>query len=212
MAMKIVVGILLFVLAAYLVGFFMPQTYEVTRSVVIAAPRAEIHASLQDVSTWKEWSAFVPPGEASATIASKYEGPQAGVGATWIWGKDLDDKPARLEVVTSDAKWGIAYKLELDGGRVKSSGDILFQEDEGGTRVTFVNAGEMATPWSRYFGLVADKAVGPALEQSLEGLRKSLDEESAVESAPEGASAETAQSETAPEAQTPEEPAAAAGH
>jgi hypothetical protein len=175
MAMKFVFGILLLVLISYLVGFFLPQSYEVTRSVVIAGPREEIQATLQDVSTWKDWSAFVPGGEAEQMVTSKYEGPVSGPGAIWIWGQDLADKPARLEVLTSGA-WGITYLLELDGGRVESSGDISLERSDAGTLVTFVNGGELASPWRRYFALVANKAVGPALSQSLDGLKVHIEE------------------------------------
>ncbi len=178
MAMKIVIGILLVILGTYLVGFFLPQSYEVSRSIVIAAPKAEVHATLQDVTTWKEWSAFVPFGDSAADVHSKFEGPPAGVGATWIWGRNLGDKPARFEVMASDAKWGIAYELELDGGRVTSAGEILLQDtSHGGTTVTFVNGGKMLTPWRRYFYFIAEKAVGPALSQSLDGLKVRLDGE-----------------------------------
>ncbi|MCP5020462.1 MAG: hypothetical protein GY930_01690 [bacterium] len=174
--MKIVIGILLVILGTYLVGFFLPQSYEVSRSIVIAAPKAEVHATLQDVTTWKDWSAFVPFGDSAADVHSKFEGPQAGAGATWIWGRNLGDKPARFEVLASDVNWGIGYKLELDGGRVTSDGEILLQDtNAGGTTVTFVNGGEMPTPWRRYFYFIAEKAVGPALSQSLEGLKVRLD-------------------------------------
>ncbi|MCA9001737.1 MAG: SRPBCC family protein [Planctomycetes bacterium] len=199
MAIKIASGFLLLLLLSYLVGFFLPQTYEVSRSVVIAAPRAEIHAALENVSTWKEWSAFVPSGESAQMVTSKYEGPEAGVGAIWIWGQDLEKSPARLEVVTSDANWGISYVLTLDKGRIASEGDILMVEDENGIQVTFENRGEMATPWRRYFSFIADKAVGPALAQSLDGLKARLEGTAAVQ---EPTPSETQESETpAPDAQ-----------
>ncbi|MDF1838628.1 MAG: SRPBCC family protein [Planctomycetota bacterium] len=186
MAMKFVFGIVALGLIAYLVGFFLPQSYEITREVVIDAPRAEIHAQLQDVTTWRKWSAFVPGGEAADSVESRYEGPDAGAGAIWYWGKDLESKPARLEVLTSDPNWGISYLLQLDGGRVESGGDSLFQDHEAGPKVIFVHGGEMASPWRRYFSLIADKAVGPALQQSLDGLKVRVEGGVPAEPAPEG--------------------------
>ncbi len=178
--MKIAIGILLVILGTYLVGYFLPQSYQVSRSIVIAAPKAEVHATLQDVTTWKDWSAFVPFGDSAADVRSRFEGPQAGVGAIWIWGRNLADKPARFEVMASDVNWGIAYKLNLDGGRVISDGEILLQDtSSGGTTVTFVNGGKLPTPWRRYFYFIAEKAVGPALSQSLDGLKARLDPKAA---------------------------------
>ena len=199
--MKFLVALLLLVLTFYLVGFFLPQTYTVTRTQTIQASPERVHAAVNDLHTWAEWSAFKLPAKEGVTTESEYQGPRAGVGAIWRWSGLGDIKPAQLEIVGSDPAQGIEYTLSMDGGRVKTTGAIEYAPAGDGVAVTMINRGEMATPWSRYFTFLADKSIGPTFEQSLQGLQTYLDADP-VEASNGGAASgpDSAPGEGAPEA------------
>ncbi|HRV82001.1 MAG TPA: SRPBCC family protein [Planctomycetota bacterium] len=171
--MKFVFALVLLVLVSYLVGFFLPQTYEVSRSVVIDAPMADIHAKVDDLHTWIVWSDFKPP--ADTETESTYEGPEKGPGSAWHWGGLGDIKPAKLTILTSHPDHGITYSLDMDGGRVQTTGDVRYEATPEGVRVTISNKGELPTPWSRYFAFLADKSIGPTFERSLQGLKQAVE-------------------------------------
>ena len=175
--MKIVFALILLVLLSYLVGYFLPQTYEVSRSAVVSASLEEVHQKVSTLSTWQEWSNFKPPTQEGSEITpeSRFEGPALGEGAIWIWGGLGDIEPARLQILTSDPKSGITYRLDLDGGRVNTTGVVSYVEVDGGVEVTMSNQGEMATPWSRYFYFLADRSIGSNFALSLEGLQKAFE-------------------------------------
>ncbi len=196
--MKFVFALLLLILLSYLIGFFLPQTYEVTRTELIQGSLEDVHAKVSDLHTWPEWSDFKPPTQEGlgVTPESRFEGPERGEGAIWHWGGLGDIKPARLLIVTSDAGQGITYKLDLDGGRVQTTGVLRYVETEAGVQVTMTNEGEMASPWSRYFSFMADRSIGPTFERSLQGLKTAVESEPANAGAPNGESSSSEDSET----------------
>lgn len=182
--MKFLFALLLLILGLYVVGFFLPQNYEVSRTRVLAATKADIHRYVEDLHTWPEWSAFKPPAQDGQETVSEFHGASKGEGAIWKWGGLGDIKPAQLEILASQEERGIEYSLALDGGRVETAGELRYVEVDGGIEVTMTNTGSMASPWKRYFNFLADKSIGPTLEGSLQGLEQHLQGSATPQAAP----------------------------
>ena len=75
----VIVGLaLLFVV----VGFFLPGSFTVVRSLAIAAPPEKVYALVADPRGWKQWSAW---NKRDPQMQIEYGGPPAGMGAKWSW-------------------------------------------------------------------------------------------------------------------------------
>lgn len=166
-------------LTVIVVGFLIPQlflskSYAMDRGTVIAAPQAEVHAVVSDLTTWKSWTAWNK--EADPTIVYTYVGDPGTVGHTMEWtGEKLGEGKLTLTSVESDR---IGYDMVFDGQDPAAGSVVLTPAGDGGqaTSVTWGFSGEMeGAPYKRYFGLLMDRMVGPDFESGLASLKKRLE-------------------------------------
>src|SRR6185503_12182168 len=80
---KILIAVGLLLLVLIIVSQFLPSTYHVERSVVIAAKAEAIHPWVNNLKKWPEWSAWTAAKD--PTLVYQYEGPEEGVGAISKW-------------------------------------------------------------------------------------------------------------------------------
>ena len=170
--MKIVQWTLAFIgmvaLAALAVGFFLPATFEVTRSVVIDAPEARIYDDIVDPRIWKKWSVWT---RRDPQMDIAYAGPPFGQGAKWSW-KSKSEGTGSMEFVRVEPNKRIEYTLSFPDFGMKSAGDFTFEERNGATHVTWTNAGDMGgNPLKHYLAVAMDRMVGPDFEGGLANLK-----------------------------------------
>jgi hypothetical protein len=166
---KILIGLGVIVLLL-VIAFFVPSTYSVERSVVIKAEPAAIHPYINNLQRWPEWSAWTT--EAYPTMVYTYEGPAEGVGAVSKW--VVDDEDGMMTITQSDPATGVHYNLEFDKGSMKSSGSLMYEAVEGGTKVVWKNGGDCTL----LFKPLLDGMIGPDFEKGLNKMK------TVVESAP----------------------------
>ena len=164
----LLVGVLLVVLVV--VSQFLPSTFHVERSVVIAAKSEAIHSWVGNLKKWPEWTAWTVAKDPS--VVYSYEGPEEGVGAISKWeGKKMGQ--GQMKVVESDAAKGLKCELSFDHGKYLSIGTIAYAAMEGGTKVTWSMHGNVSrNPLDRFFSLLMDKMGGPDFEEGLANLKK----------------------------------------
>ena len=62
----------------FLAGLFLPDHFEVQRTLTIDATRERIHPHLIDLANWREWT---PWEKTDATLVHEYSDPSSGLGA-----------------------------------------------------------------------------------------------------------------------------------
>jgi hypothetical protein len=164
----IAVAVLLILLLA--VAFFLPATFSVQRSAVIAAPAEQIYAKFATPRTWATWSAWTT--EADPTLVYTYAGPDYGVGAIMKFTAQRMGN-GELEIVEAVPSRSVGYELRMTGTDMKVNGQVTLEPAEGGTKVTWHDAGDLGkNVLLRYLGPMLDKNLAAAYEKSFAGLRR----------------------------------------
>lgn len=168
---KKVVFVLVALAAVFLVvGFFLPGSYRVERSIVIRGKPDAIFAKVNTLKHWPEWTAWTVARFPNMKLS--FTGPEAGVGAVYSWtGKTSGD--GILKLTRSEPGKLIAYDLDFEHGKYLSKGEITFTAEGEMVAVKWANSGDLGeNPVNRWFGLLLDRMMGPDLQAGLENLKK----------------------------------------
>lgn len=161
-----IVGALALALVA--VGFFLPSTYEVRRSVEVRAEAAKVYDLVADPRVWGKWSVWQ---KRDPKMELAFSGPAFGQGAKWSW-KSATEGSGQMEFTRVEPNRLIEYSLYFPEMGTRSSGVFTFEAAGGGTRVTWTNAGDMGgNPLKHYLAVGMDRLVGPDFEAGLAGLK-----------------------------------------
>ena len=164
---RIGIGIGLATLLVVVIGFLLPATYTVTRTVTINASPDRIHAFVGDLEKWDDWTPWV---QADPTIVVTIGDKATGVGAHQSWTGESGG--GELTFTHSDAGQGIGYDMTSDEGKYSSQGTMGYRNAGGATEVVWAMTGDNGkNPFNRYFGLMMDPMVGPMFEDGLNRLK-----------------------------------------
>src|SRR5262245_23738778 len=156
-------------LLLFVVSFFLPSKWRVERSVVIKRPPDVIYPYLADLRKWPQWTAWTTNRD--PTLTYSFEG-NKGAGAIQRWTSQKLGNGA-LTIKVADPRKGIWFDLQMENGKFTALGMILFQKSDEGTKVIWINEGELGgnVP-GRYFALCFDRLMGPDLAKGLEKLKR----------------------------------------
>jgi uncharacterized protein YndB with AHSA1/START domain len=161
-----VIGVI--ALAALAVGFFLPATFEVSRSVVINAPEARIYDDIVDPRIWRKWSVWT---RRDPQMDIAYSGPPFGQGAKWSW-KSRSEGSGSMEFTRVEPNRRIEYSLLFPDFNMRSTGEFRLEPGTGGVRVTWTNRGDVGSnPLKHYLAATMDRLVGPDFEAGLANLK-----------------------------------------
>jgi effector-binding domain-containing protein len=169
--MKILKQILLvaltLVILVALVGFFLPRKVRVERSLVIHAPADVL---FQEVNTMKSWPRWAPWFHLDPQMEITYFGPESGKGAGYSW-KSTHRKVGNGQVMIA-ASGGDSVLVNMEFmGHGTAVASYKFNPEGSGTKVSWTMENDMGiNPFTRYFGLMLDKMVGPDFEKGLHNL------------------------------------------
>jgi len=154
------------------VGYVLPSDYEVSRSIVMAAPPQEVHSQVENLHAWSDWMVWL---ENDPEMEITYSGPDKGADARMDWtGKD---GVGQLTVTSSDSAKGVWFDCLFDE-TYELHGAICYEAESEGTRVTFIGRGDLGgNPLYRYFGLMMDSVMGPDYEANLANIKKIVEAE-----------------------------------
>ena len=147
----------------------MGKPFSISRSIVIAADTARVHALVNDFRHWTTWS---PWEDLDPALERTYRGPESGTGAEYEWAgnKQAGSGTMRITSVTDEA---IAVDLTfVKPFRSQNRVLFTFAPVVDGTKVTWGMQGELN-------GLMAvvtkvrpmDAMIGPDLERGLAQLK-----------------------------------------
>lgn len=144
----------------------MPS-FEHTRSTVIAAPPAKVHALVADFHAWTKWS---PWEELDADLKRTYAGPDQGVGARYAWaGKEAGEGSMVITAATAER-----IDIDLDFLKpFKANNKVVFEfRSEGdATRVSWTMSGSRNLMFAIMGKLFFDKMIGKDFEKGLAKLK-----------------------------------------
>ena len=161
---KILIVLVVLIAAFIAVGLFLPKDYAVTRSAVIEAKPATIHALVGDLERWPEWT---PWKEADPSVEVTLGEKTTGVGASQTW--TSKDGRGSLTFTQWDPKTGIAYDMAFE--QYTSSATMRYEPQGEATKVTWRMEGRMDGVVGGYFVLLMDGVVGDMFEKGLARLK-----------------------------------------
>ena len=110
MIWKILIALVVIVVGLVGVITLQPARYRVSRSTTIAAPAPAVFAQVNDFHRWSAWS---PWEKIDPAMKRTYEGPPAGVGASYAWVGSREVGEGRMTIVESRPSDLIQVKLEF---------------------------------------------------------------------------------------------------
>ena len=165
--LKVLTGAILLLVALLLIGFLLPGSWEVERSVLVAAPPAAVFPALEDPRRWDDWA---PLGEIPAT----FSGPERGAGATRRWDHaEYGDGVFTIVATVPDQE--VRYHVEVQEGSLVTDGTFRLTAEGDGTRVTWTEAGDFG--WNPLLGFMArgmDRVQGNQMELALAKLAQAV--------------------------------------
>jgi len=155
-----------------------PSTFRIMRSANIAAPPEVVFMQVYDLHRFQEWS---PWAKLDAGCKTTFEGPAAGVGASFSWSGNKKVGEGRMTLTESRPPERILFELEfLKPFKATNTTEFTFKLDGGQTVVTWAMSGK-CNFMAKAFGLFmnCDKMVGRDFEKGLAEM-KSLAEAAAM--------------------------------
>ena len=140
MIWKILIALVVIVVGLVGVITLQPARYRVSRSTTIAAPAPVVFAQVNDFHRWSAWS---PWEKIDPAMKRTYEGPPAGVGASYAWVGTREVGEGRMTIVESRPSDLIQVKLEFVKPFAGTSvAEFSFKPDGERTLVTWSMTGD----------------------------------------------------------------------
>ena len=167
---KVVIVLVVVVAVILVIGFLLPRTRHVERSVAIDAPPCVVFALVNGFQNFNDWSPFVAV-EPDATYT--FEGPDFGVGATMAWDVAGPKPESGSQTIVASTPYE-RVDIELDMARLGSSQSaFLLQGENGGTRLTWAFDTDFGLDIpGRFRGILLDRQLGPLFAQGLSNLKR----------------------------------------
>ena len=161
-------GVLALVALLALIGMFLPGTFKVTRSTLVAAPADKIYPLVAEPKRWKDWSVW---NRRDPNMAITYSGPESGPGAVWEW-KSKSEGDGRMTFTAAEPGKRAAFELFFPDFGTTSKGELLLTPEGSGTRVTWTMNGDMGkNPLFHWMALMMDGMVGKDFDAGLANLK-----------------------------------------
>jgi uncharacterized protein YndB with AHSA1/START domain len=169
-------NIILIVLPILVIGFLIlvatrPDSYQVTRSITMAASPEVVFPKVNELRQWEPWN---PWGKLDPKMQLTYAGPPSGVGASYAWVGNGQVGSGRMTTTTCQPNQRICFKMEFFKPMAGvSEAEFTFEPVGGGTKVTWSIVGRSSFP-AKAVGLIMsmDKMIGGQFEKGLAALKK----------------------------------------
>lgn len=167
---RIGIGLLVLFVLLLAGGMLLPREIQVTRSIDIAAPTANLYTVINGFHSFPQWSPWL---QSPGSMQYRYAGPWSGPGAQLSWRDDGGDAGNGSVRITDDEPYHhLAATLTL-GARIQATMACDLTPDEHGTRVVWrFDTDSGWNPVTRYAGLLLAHRVGNAFETALKNLQQ----------------------------------------
>jgi hypothetical protein len=174
--LKIALLVLLVLVVLFVgIGLFLPDQWNVERSILIQAPPEAIHDWVDRPSRWNDWFAWEEMTKDPAYKVTT-NGPERGVGASYAWTSDSSN--GKLVIKSSDPKTGIYLDESIESDEVNAQGAIVYTPAEGGaTRVTWTDTGKLPPVIGGWFRGMLESTLGEHFGKGLANLKAKVEAE-----------------------------------
>ena len=174
---RFILLMLVLVLAAIGIGYELPDTSHVERTVVIKASPQTVFPYVNNPRKFNEWS---PWARKDPNMKTTYSGPESGVGAIFTWhSTDPDVGSGRSLITLSKPPHRVATRLDF-GTRGTATAYFDIEPAGNGSRVTWGFDTQFGNNLiMRYFGLLMDRWVGGDYQQGLRNLKTIVEQQDA---------------------------------
>jgi hypothetical protein len=158
----------LFVLVSFFVvltalSLLFPSDIRVSRVVNVAASREQVYAAVSDLKAWDQWNRMLSP---SMLTNIRYSVPSRGPGAF------MQSDQLRLDEKAADTS-GVQVNWDLTNGKKFVGGfQFLSVNRDSLTVQWWFDLHFRWYPWEKLGVFVYDRKLGPVMEESLERLKR----------------------------------------
>lgn len=164
---SLVIGIAALALLVIGVGFLLPSTAHVSRSVTVSAAPASVYAALNGFRQFNRWS---PWADLATDTKYVYSGPLQGPGARMEWSSaDPNVGAGSQQILASLPYQSVEIELKFEGFAVPSrSTHTLTPVEGGGTQLEWSFDTDFGRNlFGRYMGLMIGRYIGADYEKGL---------------------------------------------
>ena len=147
-----------------------PTDFRVSRTATIAAPPVAVFEQVNNLRNWNAWS---PWAKLDPNARNTFEGPAAGVGASFAWAGNSQVGEGKMTIIESKPGELLVMRLEfIKPFAATNTTDFTFTSAGNGTAVTWSMAGRNNF-MSKCIGLVmnCEKMVGGQFEEGFANLK-----------------------------------------
>jgi hypothetical protein len=157
---------LLFMLMAIFSSFF-PDEVMTSKWVMIAGQKEVVQKKIEDLNTWESWNLLLRSAS-PVTISKSKDSLTAGDKINWNTNAGSQNEILFTEKTVD----GIAMEIKLVDEKPIQSGFSIAQRKDSVQVVWFIVEKLAWYPWEKIYGMMASDIKGPALQQSLDNLKK----------------------------------------
>lgn len=166
----ILIGLAAILAVFLIVAALQPADFRISRSATIAAATPVVFEQVNDLHKWNAWS---PWARLDPNAKNTFEGPPAGVGATFAWAGNNEVGEGRMTITDSKPNEFILMKLEfIKPFAATNTTEFTFKPEGDRTAVTWSMSGR-----NNFMGkcmsliMNCDKMVGGQFDQGLANLK-----------------------------------------
>jgi effector-binding domain-containing protein len=167
---RILIALAVIVLVLAGLGFLLPKTRHIERSITIDSPPCVVFARVNGFASFDDWSPFfamMPDARYAST------GPEFGVGSAMTWTRTgAEPETGSQTIVASTPYERVDVALDL-GSQGDAQSAYLLEASDSGTRLTWTFEVDYGLNIiRRYQGLLLDGQIGPLYLQGLANLKR----------------------------------------
>lgn len=166
MLKKIAIGIVAVVVIIVGLALAQPNSFEVSRTIVIKAPAEKIYPLISDFHQWPTWS---PWENLDPNMKRTFTGAASGAGAVYSWEGNDAVGAGRMEIIGAQPPSKIDIKLDFLKPIASQNTTVFALQPEGeGTKVVWTMSGPSSF-MTKLMGVFVsmDKMIGPDFEKGL---------------------------------------------
>lgn len=171
--MYILISLIAILVISALIGYFMPQTVKLERSIAIHAPKEVVFAEishLENFVTWSPWTSKDP------SMSQSFTGHGGTVGSKYTWKGNKKVGEGSMETTALHLNDRVAYAMNF-GPRGQAEAVFTVSENRGNTLVTWAFSSDMGrNPIKHLMGPLMAAFVGKDYTAGLQNLKKKLEQ------------------------------------
>ncbi len=165
-----VLALIFLVLAALVVGFFLPSKIEMQRSITIERSSEKIYTVINSLKNFNNWSPWV---EKDSKANYTYSGPDVGVGSKMTWEGNSQVGKGSQEILESVANEVVITELYFGKSQQPAKATLSLISEQNKTKVTWKFESDAGGDiLARYFGLAIEDLLAPDYEKGLANLKQ----------------------------------------